>query len=121
MKGLRPYGARGHVTAGKRPYRLTIRRASFTQDPGSGENVETWADLGTVFASKQDVSDGEKVAAAEVSATITTRFVIAWSATVQSVNPKDQVVCDGRTYDLWGVKELGFHEALELTAAARSD
>lgn len=100
---------------------ITLQRASVTQDPGTGENVETWATLATVCAGKRDVSDAERVASAEVQATITTRFVIRWDSAWSDLNPKDRVVYDGRTYDIAAVKEIGRCEGLELSAAARSD
>jgi SPP1 family predicted phage head-tail adaptor len=105
-----------------RNWLVTLERASVTQDPGSGENVETWATLAAdVFAEKHDVSDGERVAAAEVSATITTRFQISWADEYSDLNPTDRLVCDGRTYDIWAVKEIGYREDLEITASARAE
>ena len=82
---------------------------------------ETWADLATVWAEMMPLSDGERVKAAEVSAEITTRFRILWSSTVSTVNPKDRLTFDGKTWDIWGVKEIGFRDGIEITAAARSD
>lgn len=102
-----------------RPIRL--ERAAVTQDSGSGENVETWAELATVWAAAMPVSDGEKVAAAEVSATISMRFQIRWDSSWSDLNPKDRVVFDGRTFDIWGVKELGRRQGLEITASARAE
>jgi SPP1 family predicted phage head-tail adaptor len=100
---------------------IVIQRATVTQDPGSGENVETWADLATVWAEMMPLSDGERVKAAEVSAEITTRFRILWSSTVSTVNPKDRLTFDGKTWDIWGVKELGYREGIEITASARAE
>lgn len=102
---------------------LRLERATVTQDPGSGENVETWSTLGPekIFANYKPVSDGEKVQAGEVGSTLMARFVIRYDSAWSTVNPKDRVVFEGRTFDLWGVKELGRREGFELTAAARSD
>lgn len=100
---------------------ITIERFTSKQDPGSGENVETWATLATVSASKKDVSDRERIASAEVQAEITTRFVIRYSSTVADLNPKDRVVFDGRTYAISAVKEVGRREGVEISASARSD
>jgi SPP1 family predicted phage head-tail adaptor len=100
---------------------IVIQRATVTQDPGSGENVETWATFATVWAEMTPVSDGERIKAAEVSAEITTRFRILWSTTVSTVNPKDRLTFDGKTWDIWGVKEIGFREGIEITASARAD
>jgi SPP1 family predicted phage head-tail adaptor len=106
--------------AGPLDRRITLQRATTAQDD-TGQEVQTWADLATVWASKRDVSDSERVAAAEVSASITTRFQIRWDTLWSDLNPKDRVACDGKTYDIFGVKELGRREGLEITAAARAD
>lgn len=101
--------------------RITIQRKTVVQN-GLGEDVETWTDMATVSASKRDVSDGERVAAAEVSATITTRFQIRWSRNVQDINPGGHRVLFGeRLYDISAVKEIGRREGIEITAAARAE
>lgn len=100
--------------------RITIRRATTTTND-FGETVESWSDLATVWAAKEDIRDGERFAAQQVAAEITTRFRTRWSATVADVNPKDRVSFDGRAYDVVAVKEIGRREGLEITARARAD
>lgn len=109
------------MNAGKLDRRITLQRFTATQDEGSGEEVETWATLATVWASKRDVSDGERVAAAEVQAEVTTRFQIRWSSEVADLSAKDRLVCEGVTYAITGTKELNRHEGIEITAARRND
>jgi SPP1 family predicted phage head-tail adaptor len=108
------------MRAGPLDRRITLQRATRAQD-ATGQEVETWATLAEVWGSKRDVSDSERVAAAEVSAEITTRFQIRWDSSWSDLNPKDRVVYNGRTYDISSVKEIGRREGLEITAAARSD
>jgi SPP1 family predicted phage head-tail adaptor len=86
-----------------------------------GEPVETFTDLATVRASKTDISDAEKVRAQQVGAEITTRFQIRWSVNWSDLNPKDRVTCDGREYEIVGVKEIGRRVGLEITACARPE
>ncbi len=100
--------------------KITLQRFTWTQDE-YGALVQAWTDVATVWASKRDVSDGERVAAAEVSATITTRFQIRYDGAWADLNPKDRVSFEGRLFDIFGVKELGRREGLEITAAARAD
>jgi SPP1 family predicted phage head-tail adaptor len=83
--------------------------------------ILTWATLATVWASRQDIRDSERVAAQEVGADITTRFQIRYSSEVAGVNPKDRINFDGSIYEIVAVKEIGRREGLELTAAARTD
>lgn len=108
------------MKASGRNWLVTIERKTVTQND-FGEEVPVWNQLAQPWAEKLDVSDGERVAAAEVSATITTRFRLLWSALYSDVSPADRLSCDGRLFDIWGVKEIGFHEGIEITAAARAD
>lgn len=85
------------------------------------EDEETFVDLARVRASKKDLSDGEKVRAQQVGSEITTRFQIRWSVNWSALNPKDRVECEGREYEVVGVKELGRREGIEITANARTD
>ena len=106
--------------AGKLDRRVTLQRYSVSFD-ALNQPVETWAELATVWASKEDVSDGERVRAEQVGSTLTTRFRIRHSAEVSGLNTKDRVVFRGLVFDIVGVKEIGRNDGLEITAAARSD
>jgi len=100
---------------------ITLQRGVYERN-GMGELVATsWRTLVVVWASKRDVSDGERIASAEVAAQIGTRFQIRWDSSWADLNPKDRVLSDGRTYEIVGVKEIGRREGLEISAAARAD
>jgi SPP1 family predicted phage head-tail adaptor len=108
------------MEAGALDRRITIERYNETRD--SFNNVtKNWATLATAWASKEDVSDTERLAAQAVSATLTTRFQIRWSPQVSDVNPKDRVVFNDQVYDIQAVKEIGRHEGLEISATELSD
>jgi SPP1 family predicted phage head-tail adaptor len=86
------------------------------------EQVETFANHGApVWASKTDLSDGEKWRAGEVAAGISCRFVVRFSAFTDDLTPKDRLTCEGVSYDIVGIKQQGRREGLEITAAARVD
>jgi SPP1 family predicted phage head-tail adaptor len=108
------------MKAGPLDSRITIQRATLAEN-SVGEFVPTWAAITTLPASKVDIPDGERWRAAEVAATVTTRFQIRWNAVTATVSPKDRIVCDGRTYDIHHVKELGRRVGLEVTASARAE
>lgn len=100
--------------------RVQFERYAVTSD-GFGA-VETWAAHGSpVPAEKRDVSDAERMRASEIQAHITTRFKVRWSAFTSGITPKDRLICEGRTYDISGIKELDRRHGLEITAAARAD
>lgn len=108
------------MRAGDLDRRITIRRNTPTTDD-FGQEVPGWADLATVWASKQDVRDSERFTAAATGASLTTRFQIRWSSALADLSPEDQLVCEGRTYSISAVKEIGRRVGLEITAAARVD
>lgn len=102
--------------------RLTLQRFTSSQDPGSGENIETWSDLATVWANYKPVSDGEKMQAGEVSATLAARFTIRYDSAWADLSAVDRVVFEGRTFDIFGTKEVdGRRQFLEITTSARSE
>lgn len=108
------------LPAGKRDRRLKLQRAQ-TQKNDLNEDVITWVTFATVFAEKTDVSDGERVRAAEVGAELTTRFRILYSNQVSDLSPRDRCVLGTLVYDITGVKEIGRRVGLEITASARQD
>lgn len=108
------------MLAGPLDRRIVIERATITPDAFNAQ-VEVWSTLATVWASKSDILDGERMRGAAVGAVITTRFQIRYSAAVGAVSPRDRVRFDGRIYDISSVKEIGRREGIEITAAARND
>lgn len=108
------------MQAGRLDTRVQFRRAAMVDDGFTKREV--FADHGApVWASRKDVSDAERVAAAQVAATITTRFQVRWSKFTAGLTPRDRLMCGGREYDITGIKEMGRMQALEITASARSD
>jgi len=109
------------MQAGDLDRRVHFRRGTLADD-GFGETL-TFAEHGDViWAAKRDLSDGEKLRAGEVAATIMTRFTIRWSAFTARLSPKDTLVCEGLTYEIVGIKETEARRRfLELTCTARTD
>jgi SPP1 family predicted phage head-tail adaptor len=85
--------------------------------------VDSWSDHGGwVYAKKRDLSDGERWRAGEVQAHVATRFTVRWSPFTAAITPKDRLICEGREYEIVGVKECeGRRQWVEITCAARSD
>ncbi|MDP3853621.1 phage head closure protein [Phenylobacterium sp.] len=103
-----------------RDRRVTIRRAVKLRD-GFNAKVPNFTDLVTVWASKEDVKDGERVRAQQVGASITTRFEAAWSSVLSTVDPRDQVSCEGRLYQVVAAKEIGRKRGIEISAIALAE
>jgi len=108
------------MEAGTLDRRVQFRRGTLVDDGFA--SVPAWADFGApVWASKTDVSDGERYRANEVAASVTARFVVRYSPFTASISPADRMVCAGREYDITNIKEIGRREGLEMTASARAD
>lgn len=73
------------------------------------------------WGKKTDASDRERMAAQQVGASITCRFETYWTTEIFGIDPKAWIECRGRSYDITGVKEIGFNDRLEFTATTRTD
>lgn len=105
--------------AGKLDRRITLHRYVAT-NTALGV-TEAWADLGTIWASRKDVSDGEKMAAGGVMATVAARFVVRSSDLTRGLTAKDALTEGGRAFQIAGIKELDRRGFLEITAETRAD
>jgi SPP1 family predicted phage head-tail adaptor len=119
------------IAAGKLDRRITIRRQAQARDAYGelvkdelGHPVLEWCDMTTVWASKTDIRDAERIAAQQVGSTITSRFQIRWSERVDDLTPRDRLrypAISGPEWNITAVKEIGRREGLEITAAARNN
>lgn len=107
--------------AGSLDRRIVIERATEAQD-AAGQPVPTWATFATLWASRKDVSDGERFSDGQELGTRVSRFVIRHSSEAKTVTAKDRISYDGDIYDILGVKETGHgrQRFLEITANVRN-
>ena len=108
------------MDAGSLDRRITIKRASATVD-AFNEPAGSWATLATVWAGMKPVNDAERTRAGETLAQMQIRFTIRWSSVMATVDPRDRLMFDGRTFDINGAKEIARREYLEITATARAE
>ena len=106
------------MTAGKMDRRITLQRATATDDGFSTTGSLTWSDIATVWAEVEQIKDGERWRAGAVEATVTHRFRIRYSSVVAYLGPSDRVLYQGREFNISAVKEIGRREKLEITASA---
>lgn len=111
------------MNAGSLDRRITIQRLTEGAQNGFGEPAETWADLTTVWASREDVRDSEKVAAGQRDTALMSRFVVRSSSVTRTVTAIDQLSYDGGVWNIQGVKETkdGRKRFIEITATRDSD
>jgi SPP1 family predicted phage head-tail adaptor len=106
------------MIAGSLDRRITLRRA-VTRTDEFGAAIETWNDIGTVWASMVQVSNQEQFAAQQVGAETVLRFQIRFSTRVRELSPRDRLIFAGREYNITGVAMIGRDEGLEITADFR--
>lgn len=105
------------MNAGRMDRRVQFMR--FSRSDGEFGQVENWSAHGTpVWASKKDVSDAERVRAHEVSATITTRWMVRSSVFSRGLTAKDALSYRGLTYQIFSIKEMDRRGFLEITTGA---
>lgn len=109
------------MRAGKLDRRIILQRYDIVYDEWN-QPIEGWADIGKRWASKEDVSDGEKVRAAQVGASVTTRFRVRYDSLTKTLTAADRIAYDGKVYSISGIKEgEGRKDELEITAATPND
>lgn len=107
------------ILSGTLDRRIRIQRGAKT-NTGSGVKT-TWSDIGTVWGSRSDASDGEKIAAGTIEGTVLSRFVVRSSSFTRDIKPSDRLICEGLTYNITGIKQKGRRDYLEITATAGLD
>lgn len=109
------------LPAGARNRRITLQRALTTKN-ALNEDVKTWGAIGKRWAEKLDVSDGEQLRAAQMGATITTRFQVLHDSLTSTLTARDRLLLGSLVYEISGIKEVGgTNVGLEITATARPD
>lgn len=108
------------MQAGDLMWRVTLLRPAMVDD-GYAERAGATVEIGTVWAAKRDVSDAERFGAGALTGEITTRFRVRWSSLTSGLRTSDSLTCEGRAYDIVGIKEVERRAVLEITARARAD
>ena len=87
------------LDAGKLRHRLVIQSLSWTQDPLTGEAIEAWATLATVWGAFEPFSTKDRLAAASVSSSVSARAVIRYRG---DVLPEMRVSFRNKIYEIDG-------------------
>ncbi|RSU21205.1 phage head completion protein [Sphingomonas koreensis] len=109
------------LAAGELDRRVQIWRA-VPVDNGTATVPGEPAKIATRWARKLDVSDSERVRAAEQGQELGTRFLMRSDPVTREITGKDQLWHRGRFYEVTGVKESAEREdAVEIATVARPD
>lgn len=77
--------------------------------------------LGSLWASRADVGDAERVAAGAVQGTVRSSWLVRSSDLARSLRPKDRLAERGLQFEILGLREMGRGNLIEITAEARLD
>lgn len=108
--------------AGQFNEQITIERFSSTEN-SLNEPIRTWSELATVTAECRYVSDGERLAAEQVSAGARARFKVYHTTITASVTGKDRIQFDNRIWNIVDNSPLsqGFNRYRQITAVCKAD
>jgi len=101
------------MRAGKLDRRLTITRRVQAGTDGLNQPVFEWQAVRTVWAAKIHKSEDEQFAAAQRYATRTVTFRTRYFADVVET---DRLQCEGQTYNVTGIREIGRRAGLDIAA-----
>ena len=88
------------MSPGDLTQRVTLQRATTTQDENTGEMTETWGTLAEVWAAVEPQAGREFVAAGALQSQLTTKIRIRHRPGITS---GDRVTHNGRVYDIQSV------------------
>lgn len=88
------------MRAGKLRHRVTIQSPSLNQDPSTGEMLNGWADVATVWAEVTDLSVKEFLAAQAGQSEVSSRVRIRYR---EGIDATMRILYRGRVYNIQGV------------------
>lgn len=107
------------MRAGKLDRRLQIFRKSVAESD-SGEPVETWALLATVWAQQRPNRGAERFTARQLVGEAVMTFHIRYRADL-AMTVQDRLEYEGKVWDIEDIRELGRRVGTEIDATARAD
>lgn len=106
------------ITAGELDTPIVFLRRDVIDDGISKVRGEPYK-LDQVWSNRHDVGDAEQVRAAAQGRNLTARFGVRFDSLTSSITTADQIVSDGATYEITGIKEWrGRRVGIEFTAVA---
>jgi len=93
--------------------RVVIER--YTVIPGPLNDEWVWSDIRTVWAAMKYDSVDEEFASNQNYARRVVTFTMRFTSDLTAV---DRLRCNGVEYDIKGIREIGFREAIEVKAEA---
>ncbi|MGO7922007.1 phage head closure protein [Rhizobium ruizarguesonis] len=103
--------------------RITIERFIEAGRNAFNEPVANWTSVGSFWARRRDVSDGERQASGAIDSFLASRFVVRSNSVTRTVTPVHRIIHDGVIWNIQGVKEAneGRFRFIEITAVRDAD
>lgn len=118
------------MKAGRLDRRITIQRKQVSQSD-SGQPIETWSILVTVWASVGPLRGDEVFSAPQYVGKQQTEYRIRFSTDVADLTPLDRIVYpainsgdpvpERSVYNIFSVNEIGRREGFQIVAFRRAD
>jgi SPP1 family predicted phage head-tail adaptor len=105
--------------AGKLDRRLIIQRKSVTEST-SGEPIETWSPLATVWAQQRPNRGAERFSARQLVGEAVMTFQMRYRADL-ALTVQDRIEYEGKLWDIKDIREIGRRVLHEIDATARAD
>jgi len=105
------------MRAGRMDRIVTLRKRVQTANE-YGEQVETFEDVGPIWAEKRDLRGSERFASLQTVGQVDTIWRIRHRTDTSSLN---ELIYGGSTYEIKAVLEIGRKEGLELHTQSRSE
>lgn len=78
--------------------------------------------LGTTWAARDDVSDGERLKSGERAAELQSRYLVRSTRLTRDLDARDSLrEGDGQEVEIFGIKAVGHGALIEITTLRRSD
>lgn len=97
--------------------RIQFMRAPFIDDGLQNRRGDYAAHGSPVWASKQTVSDAERFASAIITEQAELYFQVRWSQFTAGILHTDRLNCDGVSYAITGLEEIGHRNRIGIAAA----
>jgi head-tail adaptor len=110
------------MSASKLDRRISILRSELIDD-GFGNVQGEFVSIGSIWAHRSDIKDGEKVLSGSATSDLQNRFTVRNSEFSRAITAADRIGHAGLEFNITGIKESadGRLQFLELTAIARND
>jgi len=105
------------MIAGKLDRRVQFLRAGIVDDGLQSRPGPHLPHGAPVWASRHQISDGERFRSDGAFRDAVARFAVRWSQLSAGITETDRLICEGVTYAISGIKEIGRREGIEITVS----